>query len=282
MSQYDDRNFFRTGPGGGLLQRAAGGNWYRYGWAPGYGPHPSLGGMRPVAGRPMADGLPGYTPGGGGSSGAPDPSLAPGANVDGGWGDAKVNPGVMTKGYTPDYNALLEQDPGLMQYRNNMKLDLTNAASSRDAALKALSYAFNGSGNQFSDMAQIGRQYNQGVQTGEKSLASRGMLHSGEDPYLKDQLGYQRGGQEYTAGRNYSDQAQQALQAYINAQQSEYGGLAGAIGDASSRLAANPVHQPSPGYASLVDGWQGRYGRPVYQDMQGNLYDSDGNPMGQG
>lgn len=62
--------------------------------------------------------------------------------------------GLRTPGYTPNYGDLLNQDPGYMAAQSNNAFAVASAAAQKDAALKALQYDYNGSGNNFSQMAQ--------------------------------------------------------------------------------------------------------------------------------
>jgi hypothetical protein len=188
----------------------------------------------------------------------------------------------VTPGYVPDYASLLGKDPGYMGAQNNAGLANSNAAALRDAAIRSLQYGYNGAGNQFSDLAQLQRQFAQDRFLGEKSLAGRGALHSSEVPYLDKNLEYTRDLGGYNAGRSLEQQVYGALANYLGTTQSSAQSVAAAAGDAYGRLSQNPLYQPSnvQGHASLVPDWQSRYGQPVYTDGSGGLWviGADGNP----
>lgn len=254
---------FRTTPGGAILQRALGGNWYRAGWQQGYGPHmwgaPAVGGPQNAGlpGHAAKQALEGFTP----------------TNIDVFPGVGRVA-GIRTPGYAPNYDYLIQNDPGYLAQHALGQEALSGAASTRDAALRALQYDY--SGNPYSQMQEILRAYEQDRASGLNQLAGRGALHSGETPYLEDNLSHRRSGQEYAAGKTYAAQVAQALQAYLGTQRQVAGQEAQSISDAASRLQDNPLYQPSQGYAQLVDAARG-----VYQDMQGNqwILDAYGNPQ---
>lgn len=261
---------FRTTAGGARLQKGPGGNWYRAGWAPGYGPH-AWG--APMVGGPQNSDLVG------GGGGAWSPSAAQRAAALGASGLTPESfprwaGSIRTPGYTPDYNYLIQNDPAYLAAHSLGQEALSSAGASRDAALKALEYDY--SGNPHAQMQEILRSYEQDRASGLNQLAGRGALHSGETPYLEDNLSHRRGAQEYAAGKTYAEQVARALQAYLGTQRQVAGQEAQALSEASSRLQDNPLYQPTQGFAKLVDAQKG-----LYQDMEGKFWilDASGNPQ---
>lgn len=185
--------------------------------------------------------------------------------------------GIKTPGYTPDYTSLLNNDPGLMGIRNDNQFNLAQAAAARDAALKKLSYGYQGAGNRFATLAQLKKQLQDTIFQGTKANAAAGALHSGEQPFMEKNAQYAHDLQKYDAGRAYEDAVNQALGQYLgvaqNAAQAEQQGIA----EASDRLAQNPIHQPTEGYAAYDDQLSSQYGQAVYRDLNGKLWTTDAN-----
>src|SRR6266487_2139369 len=136
---------------------------------------------------------------------------------------------------TPDYKALIQSDPAYLAWQNNGQLDLNQAAAQRKAALQALAVGYGGiggnfkdvygdigpdtlslaAGNQQSDVARLGRNYSQGVESMKRALAARGGLQSGELGYGMDQADMARASSEYDLGREFSNAAQNAINSYL-------------------------------------------------------------------
>src|SRR5581483_6169703 len=143
--------------------------------------------------------------------GVPAPSYAPAIQLSG--------------GYTPDYNALINNDPGLTAFRGTEKMTADQADSARRAAVRALAVQYGGlpsgladpygdvdagtldlaKSNQFSDVANLARNYAQTVEGIKRSLAARGALQSSELAYGLDQANLGRGQAEYTMGQNFAN-----------------------------------------------------------------------------
>lgn len=183
--------------------------------------------------------------------------------------------GIRTPGYTPNYSDLLNNDPGLMGVRNDNQFNLAQAAANRDAALNKLSYGYQGSGNRFSTLQQLAKQLKDTIFQGTKSNAAAGMLHSGEQPFMETNANYAHDLNKYDAGRQYEDAVNNALQSYLGVRQQAASAEQSAISDAADRMAANPIHQPTEGYAAYDDNLTSQYGRPVYRDMSGKLWATD-------
>lgn len=209
-------------------------------------------------------------------------------------------PGISIGGFTPDYKSLIEQDPGLMAVRAGNVKSVEDAGSARKAALRALAIKYGGlpagfqdqygdidqgtlqqaQQNQFSDEANLARNYQQTLEGFRRSLAARGMLQSSELDYGQNQADLSRGQQEYDMGNQFGAAAQSAVNTFAGAQANARALEAQTIGDAASRVYQNPSNQPSAGtQASLISDWQSRYGQPVYQGADGSLYDENGNPF---
>ena len=189
---------------------------------------------------------------------------------------------VQVPGYTPDYAALMQSDPFYRESLNDNALSMGQAGASRDELMNFLRYGYNGAGNRFSDVAQAERAYKQAMLVGTNTLAGRGMLHSGERPWMNQNLEYQKGLSIYNAGRAMTQGVMGANQSYLAQAQQAAMARRAAAQEAYGRLSSNPLYQPSnaPQQASLVGDWE-RYGKPVYKDAAGQLWEvgPDGKPI---
>lgn len=209
-------------------------------------------------------------------------------------------PRISFGGYTPDYKSLIEQDPGLMAVRAGNTKSVEDAASARKAALRMLAVKYGGlpsgftdkygdldqgtldaaKNNQYSDEANLSRNYQQTLEGFRRSLAARGMLQSSELDYGQNQADISRGQQEYDLGNQFGAAAQSAVNTFAGAEGQARQLEAQSIGDAASRVYSQPGNQPTgPQSATLVGDWQAKYGQPVYDDGSGTLYDEQGNPF---
>jgi hypothetical protein len=188
-----------------------------------------------------------------------------------GWGaPAPPIPGIKTPGYTPNYGAILGNDPGLMAVRNNNTFNLAQAAAERDAQIRKLRYGF--SGSRFGSLQQLQRTQDQGNFLGDKSLAARGALHSGETPWEHTQRQYAHDLGLYDASSSLEDQIAQAVHGYLGTAQGAASSEAQGISEAVARDAANPIHQPQEGFANYDVGLSQQYGQHVYKDLSGKYW----------
>lgn len=208
----------------------------------------------------------------------------------------------LTPGFTPNYKALIESNPAYLTYKSNATLDVNQAASRRQAALRALALRYGGlpgsfkdaygdidaatleqaKGNEFSDTARIARNYQQGIDALKRGLAGRGMFGSGELTYGLEQADYARGASEFDIGQEFTSAAQMALNDYLGVESQFRRGEADAIRQAEQDVYANPANRPTEGTeARLVPDWNTKYGQPVWQAGDGKLYilGPDGNPV---
>lgn len=231
-----------------------------------------------------------YGPSGptGGGTPAPPPPGPPGS--------------VNVKGFNPDYNALLLQDPAYLAWANAHPGVVAGAGAQRAAALRALAMQYGGiptgfqdtygdltpediaaaQSNPYSDMHMLQQQYDQNVEQMKKGLAARGALHSGDLGYGQGQLDTQLGQSQYNLGNQFGSNFQNAIQNYLDALTNDRTAQGAAIGQAYQDVIGNPLYAPTPDTtANLVPTWQSDYGQPVYSTSDGRLYtvDAQGNPV---
>ena len=68
-----------------------------------------------------------------------------------------------------------------------------------------------------------------------------------------------------------------ALMSYLGVAQDTASANAGAYSDAASRLAQDPLYQPSSGYAQYDSGLSQSSGQQVYKDLSGRYWTVDAN-----
>jgi hypothetical protein len=199
----------------------------------------------------------------------------------------------LTPGYTPDFKSLIQADPAYISWANSSERSINDAAAQRKAALQSLAIAYGGlpqgandqygdidqatldlaKNNQFSQVAQLQRSYDQGVEQLKKQLAARGALQSGDLGYGLDQADYQRGASEYDMGRQYGDQMGSIENSYVDAFNRATSGEADAIQAAEQSVYSNPLNRPSEGTnATLIPDSRSKYGQDVYSGPDGKLY----------
>jgi len=186
-------------------------------------------------------------------------------------------PGIRTPGYTPDYNYLLSQDPGLMAARNNNAFAVKSAGAQRDNLLNKLRYRFSGEGNRFATTSQLDKQLKDTIFHGTIGNAARGMLHSGEQPYMEQNAHYAHDLGLYDASNSVEDQMSSALSSYLQQVQDANSSNAQAVSTASEDLAADPLYQPSSGYAQFDPALSKTSGKQVYKDRSGRYWTLDAN-----
>ena len=200
----------------------------------------------------------------------------------------------------PDYGALIKSDPGYMSYLNSGKLDIEQAGSARRAALQRLAIQYGGlpkgmrdqfgdidantldlaGRNQFSDSANLKRQYASGIEGFKRSLAARGVLQSGELGYGLEQAEYGRGQREYDLGNNFANAAQGVVNDYLSTEGRVRSGEAGALSAAQQSVYSNPVNRPVDAVdIPLEAGSVEQYGQGVYRHPDGRRFTADGQPF---
>lgn len=203
---------------------------------------------------------------------------------------------LATPGYTPNYNTLLQSDPAYLAYMNQRQEVGASSAAKRQAALRSLAIQYGGlpagmtdkygdlnqgvldlaKNNQFSTLAGIQRDYTKNVLDTKRALAARGALHSGELGYGLGQADLAHGQAEYNAAQQAMGTANQSVGDYLSAIQRADSGLPDVVNQALNNVRkAYPA--TSGGQAHLVPGWQGKYGHPVYQGGDGQLWTVDAN-----
>lgn len=192
---------------------------------------------------------------------------------------------------TPDYKKLMLSDPGYMAFIANRDAHLKSAGADRAAALKALAIRFGGlpagfkdafgditpadlalaQGNQFSEEANLKRQYLQQQTDARRALAARGMLQSGDLTDAQSKLDTARGQQEYNLGNQFLDALNQAIHGYTDVVQGYADQLPDVVTGAMGRV--TDLYKPTAGSdASYVAGSAEKYGIPVYKDSNGKLW----------
>lgn len=213
-------------------------------------------------------------------------------------GAQSYSPAIQLGGsYTPDYNALIQNDPSLIAYRGNEQQSLDQATAARQAAVRALAVQYGGlpssvndvygdvdpttlalgKQNQYSDEANLSKNYDQTVLGIKRSLAARGALHSGDLSYGLDQANTARGQQDYTLANNFGNALQSALGNYTSTVNNVKQQEASAISQAAQNVYSNPAYRPSDAtMANYLDGSYEKYGQALYQGADGKLYDGSG------
>lgn len=223
-------------------------------------------------------------------------SVAPlGASSGGGNSSA---PAIQLSGaYTPDYNSLINNDPSLVAFRGNEAQSIADAGTARQQAIRSLAVQYGGlpqgvndlygdidqttqdlaKNNQYSDTANLTKNYNDTVLGIKRSLAARGALQSGDLNYGLDQANTAKGQQSYTLGNNFSNALQMALNNYTGGVNSIKQQEADAIRQAGQNVYANPAYRPGDAVmANYLGGSFEKYGQAVYQGADGKLYGADG------
>lgn len=199
-----------------------------------------------------------------------------------------------------DYQALIESDPNYIAWQANSTKDLSDAASSRAAAIKALVMQYGGlpegftdtygdlssgdlqaaAANPYSQTADLNRNYQQNVQQMQRALAARGALHSGDLGYNQGQLDTQLGQSQYDLGTSFATDLQNAINGYLGAESTDRQNQASAISQAYSDVSNNPAYSGGDETATLDPNWQTTYGKPVYVTPDGTKYvvGPDGTP----
>ena len=97
------------------------------------------------------------------------------------------------------------------------------------------------SANQFSTLAQLGRQNERGVRGIFNSLAGRGLLHSGDTGYLQGQQALTQGQNLYNAYQGLLGNLNQQLGGYLGTTQQANDAYTQALLQAFAQLGANPL-----------------------------------------
>lgn len=164
----------------------------------------------------------------------------------------------------PNYTSALQSDPNYLAWQTDSIRNLSDAASTRQAAIRALVEQFGGmpagfhdqygdltsadlalaAQNPYSTEADLKRAYQQNVVNMQKALAARGALHSGDLGYNQNQLDTQYGQDQYDAGQQFAQDLQQAIGAYTSAQDQGRQAQEAAIAAAYADIIGNPAYVP--------------------------------------
>jgi hypothetical protein len=204
-------------------------------------------------------------------------------------------------GFTPDYDALLGNSPVLAAAKSASVSNQQAADAARRASVRSKYVQYGGDiptgwtdkygdldqatqdaaqGNQFSTIANLRRNYEQSVESFKRGLAARGMLQSGELNYGQDQLDRGLGQQRYDAGNSFLNAVGGDYGTYAGVLGQNARDLASAVGTAEGNVLANPANRPvAPTKAHYDTSLSAKYGKPVYTDDWGTVYDQFGNVL---
>jgi hypothetical protein len=208
---------------------------------------------------------------------------------------------TVAPGFTPDYSALLGSDAGLAAAKSAADANQQAADAARRAAVRSAYVQYGGSlpsgwsdkygdidqatqdaaaGNQFSTISNLQHNYSQSVEQFRKALAARGALQSGELNYGQDQLDRGLGQGRYDAANAFTNSLGGAYSQYAGVLGQNARDLASAVGGAQSNVFNNPANRPvAPTVAHYDTSLSAKYGRPVYTDEWGTVYDQSGNVL---
>lgn len=200
---------------------------------------------------------------------APAPAAIPTSNSPNASLDSNTNyvtPGTPAPGApaADPYQALIQADPNYLAWQTNSIQTLSNAASARQAAIRALVEQFGGmpsgftdqygdltsadmglaSSNPYSTEAELKRAYQGNVDAMRKALAARGALHSGDLGFNQNQLDTGYGQSQYDAGQQFASELQAAIGAYTSAQDQDRQAQQAAIAQAYADIIGNPAYVP--------------------------------------
>jgi hypothetical protein len=225
-------------------------------------------------------------------------------NIDA--GTIQWTPGLGKLGYTPpprapgDINIPGYKAPGMDiggDWEYQAALGDINAADAADAAaarenINALAVSWGGDlsqllgegmidkgaadaakSNQFSQMAELGRQLSQGTGRAQAQLASRGILSSGALPGVEGELNRQYQQETNTGLLDLMGKVRGIRSSQAQGAAERRAGLAGVRSSVANRLAADPMYQSipdqqafwDPQFQAYVDDWGRRYNRQGQQ-----------------
>lgn len=204
-------------------------------------------------------------------------------------------------GYTPDYAALLQNDPSYLAAKTAADTASAAATAARREKLRQAYIQYGGElppgfsdqfgdidqatkdaagVNQHSVIAQLADNYSRSGEQFKRQLAARGGLQSSELTYGQDQLDRGYGQQRYDAANQFLGQAGSVYGDYLGTANANASNLSTAISNAEQNVYANPAYRPSaPVTANYDASASAQYSQPVYTDDTGNQYDSGGNPF---
>lgn len=195
-----------------------------------------------------------------GTFGAPHPTAV------GGVPSAPTPGGAAADPYA-QYTSMIQANPAYMAWQASSIRNLSDAATSRKAAIRALAEQFGGlpagfadkygdlsasdlslaQQNPYSVEANLSRTYHGNVSAMRKALAARGALHSGDLGFNQNQLDTQYGQDQYNAGQQFAQELSAAMDAYTQAQDADRQAQAQAIQQAYQDILSNPAYMPSGG-----------------------------------
>jgi len=208
---------------------------------------------------------------------------------------------TVAPGFTPDYGALLQGDPGLAAAKSAAEAAQQSADAARRAAVRSAYVSYGGGlpsgftdkygdidqaaqdaakGNQFSQIANLHRNYTQSVEAFKKHLAAMGALQSSELAYGMDSLDRGLGQQEYDLGNSFTNQLAGLYGNYAGVLGQNARDLASAVSGAQANVYNNPANRPvAPTVAHYDTSLSAKYGKPIYTDEWGTVYDLFGNVL---
>lgn len=201
-------------------------------------------------------------------------------------------------GYDPNYQSLIQSDPGYQQAQTNNQQSGANAAAARRAQIQAYVIKYGGlppgfkdaygdvdqatldaaSKNQFSTIATLHKNYQTSQDQFRRALAARGALQSGDLNYGQDQMDTGYGQNLYDAGDAFGNQAVGAVNQYTGVLDQNQRDLVGALQGAASNAESSPAGQPVKATTAQRDAAKSSlYGQDIYTGADGTtLYTRDG------
>lgn len=212
---------------------------------------------------------------------------------------------VTIAGVTPDYNKLILSDPGYQDFQANSAKTVADSGAARTAALRKLAIQYGGMGpgfqdqygdinqetldlaqkNQFSDTANLQRNYEQGIETFKRQLAGRNALESGDLGYGLAQADYGRGQQQYDLANQFGSAAGTVVNNFTSAVDAQRAAQINALQQARSNQYANPMNRPTDAQDGILDSaLSSQYGTSIYRAGDGSLWTlgPDGIPVAWG
>lgn len=219
-----------------------------------------------------------------------------------------------TPASTPDWKALMNSDPGLLQAEADLGASGISNAADRNAAFQrniidygqlpdlnsaALALGLSQSDLQgilgdktgqlaqentqagTSILARLNADNQKTIQSIKNTLAARGLYRSGETGYQLGQQNQNYTNSQYGANKSLLESLANAQGQYVNSEQQRQIALAQAASDAANRAYQNYQGSPgTPATAGVTASYVGpdTHGNYVYQTPDGSLYGGDGNP----
>lgn len=149
------------------------------------------------------------------------------------------------------YSNVLDSEGILRWYLAQLTAQDAASKAEMDAAIAGLQGDYNGSGNPFSQVAQMQRALKERRGGMRANRAARGVIQSGGTALAEGDIGYNYGLQQYQAARALSQQIAGLQSQYAQGSRDRFGQIPGLYEDAIGRLQQakfrpGPVRPPGP------------------------------------